>query len=178
MLTEEAKINANLGTGLPLPAGLKSVGQTQKILLNEENQTVDFTKDDIKHEHTVYFKNCRDCTYTFAADVTCTKIFVESCHNLRLRVAGRIITHTLEWWKCTGESELIVRKGCSVLTLQMDMCQGQVSVVYEDHNDFNRMIWSQMGEFTLKFNSLPDCELSASSQRMLDANPNVNVEGD
>ncbi|KAI3634898.1 hypothetical protein MIR68_007279 [Amoeboaphelidium protococcarum] len=173
-------INSQLGTGLPLPGALaKGANPQSKFLVTaEKGVEKHFTSNEIKHEHTVYFKDCHDVKYTFASDITCTKIFVEGCKNFSISLAGRIITHTLEVWKCEGNVNVLVQEGTSVQTMQLDLCPGNTTIEYEDSEDFNRLIWSAMGDFKLTFKSHPQHVLETSSRKMADRNSDIKVDSD
>ena len=54
--------------------------------------------EEIEMMDTLYFKNCTNCQFVVGA--TCTKIFVEACQNFTLRLNDRVITSTVEVWKC------------------------------------------------------------------------------
>lgn len=101
------------------------------------------TEDTLKMKETLYLKNLTDSI--IHVHTTCTKIFVESCTNMNLVFADRIITSTVEIWKC---SNVQMEIGTSVQTLQVDMCQN-VKCSYKSTEHFNRVIWSQCEDLAL-----------------------------
>jgi hypothetical protein len=109
----------------------------------------------------VYFRKCSDCTYQLRGD--CTKIFIESCERLTLVVEGRVLTHTMEVWKCR-DVQLEVKT--SVQTLQVDMCE-RVSVRYAKQAEFGRMVWSACEELALRFDDSTEHQLSTGTTEMM-----------
>jgi hypothetical protein len=87
---EQKKLKAQLGTGF--------VKTAEKFILNQTGVSTRFGEQDLKPTDTVYFKNNSDAEYHI--DATSTKVFVEGCRNMKLFLNDRIITHTLEVWKC------------------------------------------------------------------------------
>eukprot|EP01095_Lingulamoeba_sp_RSL-Kostka_P017324 TRINITY_DN892_c0_g1_i1.p1 TRINITY_DN892_c0_g1~~TRINITY_DN892_c0_g1_i1.p1 ORF type:complete len:323 (-),score=133.28 TRINITY_DN892_c0_g1_i1:202-1170(-) len=97
----------------------------------------------LSSRHTVYFKNCNNSTYTITDK--CVKVFAESCENLTLTIVGQLYTETCEIWKCNNVSLTCCT---SIKTLQVDQCDG-VNVTVEDEDDFDRLIWAGLNNFTI-----------------------------
>eukprot|EP00050_Salpingoeca_kvevrii_P013230 m.27457 g.27457 ORF g.27457 m.27457 type:complete len:479 (-) comp4775_c0_seq1:258-1694(-) len=74
------------------------------------------TADDINSNATVVISGCSDSKFTL--DALCTKVFVQGCNNLELFVNGKILTGTIEVFKCEN---LTLHFAVKVGTLQVDM---------------------------------------------------------
>lgn len=144
-------------------------------------------EEEIAMSDSIYFKKCQDCTFTIRA--TCTKIFIESCDRIRFNFEGKVITHTVEVWKCKGFEAMFKTP---VKTLQVDLCEG-VKVEWEKSDDFNRVVWSATEDLSLSFGDsgtltignhlvlthyIEEHKINVGSQKMAKLNPNVNPETD
>jgi len=58
------------------------------------------TKSDYDRKSTIVFQGCNDCEYTL--DYLCTKVFVQICKNFKLIIDKKVITQTVEVYKCDG----------------------------------------------------------------------------
>lgn len=72
----------------------------------------------------------QDCSYTL--ETLCTKIFIQGCTNFVLEVNSKVLTATVEVYKCDGV-KLHFRSKCG--TLQIDMCKN-VDVVFDEQAHF------------------------------------------
>jgi len=120
-------------------------------------------------KHTVYFKNCKDGTYTIADK--CVKVFAESCTNLKVTVEGQLYTETVEFWNCEN---VILNCATSIKTLQLDQIKG-VDVTFEDKNNFDRIIWAGLEDFKLTVGNLTH---SSSLEDVKQEFPNVRADID
>jgi hypothetical protein len=130
VVTEENKIKAQLGAG----EGIKGKNSTERIILNEQGKTL--ILDDLKFTDSLYFKKCSDST--FEVNSLCVKIFVEECKNMNFVLNGKVITETLEVWKCEAVN---VKVNTKVHTLQVDLCK-ETHFHFTDVDHFNRMVWA------------------------------------
>ena len=94
-----------------------STGKGTKVLAKLTGGTELVPKDSIGANDTLVLIGCEGTTVE--VDCTCTKVFMQSCKDVRLVLRGKIITHTVECFKsdgCTLEFE------CKVFTAQLDLC--------------------------------------------------------
>ncbi len=68
----------------------------------------------------------------YTLETMCTKIFVQGCTNFRLEINSKVLTATVEVYKCEGVN-LFFKSKCG--TLQIDMCK-DVHVVFEEQCHF------------------------------------------
>lgn len=140
--TEQKKLSAQLGAGF-------TKKNAEKVLINQTNQINHLTETDLQPTDTLYLKNNSDSEYH--VNTTTTKIFMEGCKNVQLYVNDRVITHTLEVWKCENVKIHLKTK---VQTVQVDMCQG-ADIHFETVDDFNRLVWSATEDLSLQFVNAP-----------------------
>jgi hypothetical protein len=134
---ESAKLQARIGTGKSSKVRAFFKEQGQKMVIGD---------DEVKPDEVITFSGCQNCEYTLIA--TCTKIFVEDCKDLMLRVAGKVITHTIEVDACERLNLLVSSK---VGTLHVERCK-KANIVVADKSLFPKdahMCWA--GCFMLRF---------------------------
>jgi hypothetical protein len=83
---------------------------------------------------TVVVMDCEDCTVELAS--TCVKVYMQNCKNLRLLLAAKVITHTLECYQCDG---CIVNIETKIWTAQMDLCRN-AKLNWARREDFQTVI--------------------------------------
>eukprot|EP00158_Paraphelidium_tribonemae_P009466 Partr_v1_DN28874_c3_g1_i3_m34247 putative Adenylate cyclase associated (CAP) C terminal len=162
---EMKRVNAQLGAGFTKKTA-------DKVYMNKNAEKIVLSDKELLATDSLFIKSCTDST--FAVDTTCTKIFVEGCKNVKLTFNGRIMTHTLEIWKCENVEAFI---NTSVQTLQIDISNG-VAVTYTKSPDFNRLVWSAVERLSLQFLDLPEQSLTTGSSVMAEVNKSINVETD
>lgn len=82
------------------------------------NVIEDLTEAQVSTRATLVFSNCSDCTYTVST--ICTKVYVQGCKNFVLHINSKVITSTIEIYKCQNVTTNFNTK-CG--TLQIDMCR-------------------------------------------------------
>jgi hypothetical protein len=69
-----------------------------KVILNKTRETIELGSGEIDPADTLYIKGCSECEINVLS--MSTKIFVEGCQKLKLKLNERVITQTIEIWKC------------------------------------------------------------------------------
>jgi len=94
--------------------------QNSIFITNEEGKVKNFQPEgaeaDLKNVPTIYLKSCKNGEYTF--DRRTTKVLIEGCENIRVRINQNVLTNTIEVWKCKN---LTLDLNHEVRTLQLDM---------------------------------------------------------
>eukprot|EP01083_Nonionella_stella_P173614 599427_1 len=124
---EQAKMQALLGNAKA--ANTKSYnGQT--------GVTATLSQSDVDSKATLVFQQCSDCTYTLTT--LCTKVFVLCCRNFELVVDAKIVTQTLEIFKC---DDVRVKTSQNIHTVQVDMSD-KVAMRFDSRPNFRSVIWA------------------------------------
>jgi hypothetical protein len=134
---ESAKLQARIGSGKSSKVRAFFKEQGRKMVIGD---------DEVKPDEVVTFSGCQNCEYTLTA--TCTKVFVEDCKDIVLKIAGKVITHTIEVDACERMNLLVSSK---VGTLHVERCK-KTNVVVADKALFPKdahMVWA--GCFMLRF---------------------------
>jgi len=119
--------------------------QAAKYILGKRGLKETFGEGSHEPQATVYFKNCHDCD--FILDAMCTKVLIEDCHNCKITLNQKIITNTLDIWKC-NDSQLHVNT--KIGTLQADICK-KLKVDFSLKGDFTTMVWAGVYDLSLSF---------------------------
>jgi hypothetical protein len=141
--------------------------QQSKLIHSLKNETKTLAKADLSPNDTLYFKQCSDCE--FVVDAMCTKIFIEGCQNLKIKVNERVITQTLEVWKCDAVD---IDLNTKIQTVQLDLIKG-ARVNFSSKEHFNRLIWSAVDDLRLTFADASEHVLETGVQQMLASNANL-----
>jgi len=158
--TDQMRLQSAVGTGKT--AKLKAYYQL-------ENQQKEITEEDVKLDEVISFSKCKNCEYTITAG--CTKIFVEHCEDLILRLQGKIITHTVEVDACQRMNLLVYTK---IGTLQLERCE-KINVMIEEKKLFRGgfMIWA--GTNMLRF-QVEDATINCDFDLMYKLDKTLNRE--
>lgn len=92
--------------------------------------------DSFGHNSTLVFFNCTDCVYTVEA--YSLKVYLQGCKNVKVVFNGKILTSTLEAFKCEN---LDVTLNTTCGTLQADMCDG-LAVTYAKREMLTMIVWA------------------------------------
>lgn len=92
--------------------------------------------DDYEHRATLVFQGCKDCDYTLSE--ICTKVFIQDCENLTLKINGTVMTATVEAYKSKNIKVFVNKK---IQTMQLDLCE-DVHVTYASKDVFNFVVWA------------------------------------
>ena len=93
-----------------------STAKGTKVLAKLNGTTEKLEKDSFDANQTLVVMGCNDCVVE--VDTTCVKVFLQMCNNVRLHLRGKVITHTLEAYKCNDRAVHIETK---IWTAQMDL---------------------------------------------------------
>jgi hypothetical protein len=105
-----------------------------KVLAKLSGVTQVLTDGSFDANQTLVLMGCRDCVVD--VQTTCVKVFVNSCENVRLTLSAKVITHTLEVYKCRGCDFAI---GTKVWTAQVDLCHA-CTLQFADREQFQTII--------------------------------------
>jgi len=94
------------------------------------------TKSDYDRKATLVFQGCNDCEYTL--DYLCTKVFVQVCNNFKLIIDKKVVTQTVEFYKCNNVTMQANKK---IRTCQVDM-SNNVKLVYKTRDNIDGVIWA------------------------------------
>ncbi|KAF9202804.1 hypothetical protein BGZ49_007070 [Haplosporangium sp. Z 27] len=117
----------------------------------------------------LYIMNCENCEYTIKDKPV--KLSIENCKNLVLKVEGKILTGTVDIWKC-GNISLDFER--SVSTFQFDNIQS-ITVRLPDSEHFGSMIWAGCEDVNLH---LGDDIHVLSYSELQSRNPSLRPETD
>ncbi|KAF8976706.1 hypothetical protein BGZ46_008043 [Entomortierella lignicola] len=117
----------------------------------------------------LYIMNCENCEYTIKDKPV--KLSIENCKNLVLKVEGKILTGTVDIWKCENISLDFER---SVSTFQFDNIQS-ITVRLPDSEHFGSMIWAGCEDVNLH---LGDDIHVLSYSELQSRNPSLRPETD
>eukprot|EP00051_Salpingoeca_urceolata_P005319 m.72135 g.72135 ORF g.72135 m.72135 type:complete len:498 (-) comp14233_c0_seq4:36-1529(-) len=133
-----------LAARAPVPVGTKSEGHTaikgEDLSQNEvarmqamlggakakdtvahtgqKGVTVNINDESLPSSSTLVISGCEDSTFT--VDVMCAKVFLQGCKNVTLHANARILTATVEAYKCEGVTCNLATK---IGTVQADLCK-------------------------------------------------------
>eukprot|EP00730_Choanoeca_flexa_P019510 TRINITY_DN9534_c0_g1_i1.p1 TRINITY_DN9534_c0_g1~~TRINITY_DN9534_c0_g1_i1.p1 ORF type:complete len:345 (+),score=99.96 TRINITY_DN9534_c0_g1_i1:97-1131(+) len=116
-----------------------------KVFANLKGENITVAAGDIDPRSTLVFANCNDCT--FVIDSLCTKVFVQSCASLNLTFNAKIVTHTVEMYKC---SAITGRFGSKIGTMQLDLVEG-CDITFKKQAHFGSIIWAGCQQLSVKF---------------------------
>ena len=146
-------------------------------------------EDEVDHNATLVFFNCKDCTYTVEA--YCIKLYVQGCENLTLVLNGKIITATIETFKCT---ELTLQCNTAVGTLQVcvvprgfaahrtdprrlqaDLCNG-LRAVFREKALLKMLVWAGCDALSVRCEDDAEATLAVGYEAELARDPDLNRE--
>jgi len=135
--------------------------------LEGENRIIG--ESEVSHDDVVSFTGCKNCEYTI--DTRCTKVFVERCEDLVLRVKGKIMTDTLEFDACERTNVLLYTK---IGTLQVERCN-KINILIQEKEHFSSgfMIWA--GCFMMRL-TVDDLVMNCDFGLTQKLDPTINIE--
>lgn len=111
-----------------------STAKGTKVLTKLNGVTEKLEKDSFDANQTLVLMGCTDCVVE--VETTCVKVFLQLCTNVTLHLRSKVITHTLEAYKCDGCNVVISTK---IWTAQMDLCKG-CNLDFASREDFQTII--------------------------------------
>lgn len=103
-----------------------------------------------------------------------TKIFIEGCDKVNFTFNGRVITQTVEVWKC---NDFAMKANTAIKTLQIDLTN-KADIQFEKADHFNRIVWAATEDLKLAFDDNEEHKLEVGTKKMIEVNPNVKAETD
>lgn len=166
---EQARLQAMIGN-LRKQNGQFIIDETdKKYTLDRQEKKLEDGTVDLKAVPTVYFKNCKNGEYTI--DHRVAKILIENCENLTLTLNGKLLTSTMEIWKCKG---VHLHANTKVKTLQLDIMTG-MKVTYNTKDDFQSIVWQDVDSIDVAFKDDESLNLSTGFAHMLEKFPDSDV---
>jgi len=140
-------------------------------LSGERGEKKKLTKEQVKRESTLYFKDCHNGEYVVAAP--CTKVMIEGCNSCKIFLNAQIKTEVVEIWKCE-DTHLMINS--PVKTLQADLSK-DLRFRFAKKETFSQIIWG--GVYGLDVSFLDSEETLASGfEQMKLLYPDVNDQTD
>jgi len=177
--TENGKQEAKI-TSSPIDA--KDQKKLQAMLGNPKEQKAEYVLNQkgqkgVKMEShspqaTIYFKGCDDCE--FFVESLCTKVLIESCNNCTVTFNKKIVTNTVDVWKCENV-ELHVNT--PIGTLQADMCK-KLKVNYAEKSHLNTLVWAGVHDLHLSFKDADVHNTVTGFSHMKEKNPSMDLKED
>eukprot|EP00005_Dracoamoeba_jomungandri_P009181 CAMPEP_0174269286 /NCGR_PEP_ID=MMETSP0439-20130205/40495_1 /TAXON_ID=0 /ORGANISM="Stereomyxa ramosa, Strain Chinc5" /LENGTH=296 /DNA_ID=CAMNT_0015357979 /DNA_START=86 /DNA_END=976 /DNA_ORIENTATION=+ len=124
-----------------MEAALKN--QDIHLVEEEDGQTKEFTKTELKNKTSLYLKNCKNGEYT--TSVTCAKLFVQGCSDCKIILNGRLKTSTIEAWSCNN---VVFQINQVAKTFQLDL-SSNIEINYKEKKNFFQLIWGGVQRLTL-----------------------------
>jgi len=159
---EQKKMNAMLG-------GHKD--NVVKSIANEKDQPLRKLTDHASNA-SLYFKNCQNSEYSI--DELCTKVFIEGCSNCKFTLNGKIVTSTVDTWKC---DDLELNINTPVGTLQVDVCK-KLNVTYDKKEYLQTLVWAQAFDLSIDFKDGPQHKMVTGFEQEKANHPNLALDVD
>lgn len=131
--------------------------------MNEDGKKVTLTEKDVKKESTLLFKNCTNGYYEIASPCTklligkkdpipiivieTKKIAIDACDGSTFVLNERIMTSTLDIYKC---SKLKVNINIKLGTVQADLCK-DLHVEFLNKDLITQFVWAGVHNLTVAF---------------------------
>lgn len=119
---------------------------------------------------TLIFHDCHNCTYTIANYAI--KVYVQDCTNFKVVFDGKVLTQTVEVFKC---EKLSLVFNTVIGTLQADQIDG-LELNYTTRANFGMVVWAGCEGLNLTFDDEPASNFSTSYSQMSEGNGTVNKE--
>jgi len=145
--------------------------QDMVCLSGERSEKKKLTKEHVKPDSTVYFKDCHASEYILAAP--CTKVMIEGCHQCKIFLNAQIKTEVVEIWKCDSATLMI---NSAVKTLQADLSK-DLAFRYARKESFSQIIWGGVYGLAVSFLDSED-SLQSGFEHMKEAYPDINDQTD
>jgi len=124
---EKIKMQAMLGA---------AKSKDTKVFSNLQDRELTVASGELDPRATVVIARCTDCS--FVLESMCTKLFLQDCTNVKLVCKGKIVTQTVEMYKCHNiTADFHVKIG----TLQLDMSK-KLKLTYAKEALFGNIIWA------------------------------------
>jgi hypothetical protein len=134
--------------------------QVAKYFLNEDGKKVTLTEKDVKKESTLLFKNCTNGYYEIGSP--CTKLLIDACDGSTFVLNERIMTSTLDIYKC---SKLKVNINIKLGTVQADLCK-DLHVEFLNKDLITQLVWAGVHNLTVAFTQNSNLNLKTGFEEM------------
>ncbi|KAJ3214594.1 hypothetical protein HDU67_001459 [Dinochytrium kinnereticum] len=145
-------------------------------LADLDGETRVFESGSIPLSNSLFLRKLKNCDITI--DTTVTKVMVEDCIAITLRLKKRVITQMLEVWR---SDDCKIEISSPIQTLQVDMCKN-LDVFYEKKDDFASLVWAKSDDIHLRFGDCTGQEgmdaegrFSTGFERFQAASPDFNA---
>lgn len=138
---DKAKMQALLGN---------AKAANTKSYVGLKNITKTLTSEDYDNKMTVVFQSCHGCHYTM--DSMCTKVFVTACRDFTLTIDKKVVTQTLELYKCENAT---ININVRIRTVQADM-SNKVTLKFNTKENFDNVVWAGVEGLVTEFGDVPD----------------------
>ncbi|KNC73185.1 hypothetical protein SARC_14256 [Sphaeroforma arctica JP610] len=108
--------------------------QNMKVFFGTSNQNITFNDGHIRI--TIVFQGCSDCEFTINSPSA--KVFMQGCKNITVHMNDRIVTSTVEAYKCDN---LSLYYHTRVETTQIDVCN-DVKCAFDTVDGLGFIIWA------------------------------------
>eukprot|EP00039_Didymoeca_costata_P009883 m.131687 g.131687 ORF g.131687 m.131687 type:complete len:498 (-) comp14633_c0_seq6:561-2054(-) len=151
-----------------ITAMLGTANAANTVTVANQQNTEKIIEDGSFHPNSaLVFYNCENCTYTLNAYTT--KIYFQGLKNTTVILNGKVITATLEAFRC---EKLKLEINTKVGTLQADMCDG-LDVKVEKRDDFGMLVWAGCEDLITSFGddeTIIKTGFSSASEKYADLN--------
>lgn len=167
MVTSEGTMSKEDSARLQASIGAGKSGKV-KAFFQLEDQSREIQESEVLDDEVISFCGCKNCDFTVSA--RCTKVFVERCENLLLRLNGTVLTGVVEVDACEKVNLVANTK---IGTLQVERCS-KVNILVQNKEHFNGfMIWA--GCFMLRL-QVHDAVMSCDFGLTQKLDPTINIE--
>lgn len=172
-LKEQARLQAQIGN-LRQQNGQFFLDETdKKYTLERKGETKqDDGTLDLKAIPSVYFCGCKKGEYTI--DHRTAKILIENCEDLVVNINGKVLTSTLEVWKCKNVTLKINSK---IKTVQCDIMTG-MKIEFAQKDQFQAIVWQDVDTVDVSFLDQPSLNLSTGFEHMSKVYPDSEAKID
>jgi len=117
------------------------------IGLTDVERTIQPTEEGMPELPVLIISGCKGCRLTLAPELSAIKVQVEDCTDTSVDVRARVLTETVEVYKCERTS---VRLGAKAATLQVDKCTG-LALTFAQVAFFDRLMSTGARATTIAF---------------------------
>eukprot|EP00300_Choanocystis_sp_HF-7_P017772 c19826_g1_i2.p2 GENE.c19826_g1_i2~~c19826_g1_i2.p2 ORF type:complete len:328 (+),score=72.34 c19826_g1_i2:62-1045(+) len=141
---EKKRLQAQLGAGKAKDTKyfLRKSGVTETLEATE-GATVD---DGVC---TLYFRECENSRFEIQS--MSAKIMIDLCTNCTFVVSGKVVTATIEMYKCAANTMVL---SVPIRTIQADLCDG-AAFQFARAEDFDRIVWAGTEGLRVTFDDTP-----------------------
>jgi len=166
---EQARITAMIANSKEANTQIIKDEKDQKKTIESRGEQKAGEALDLKSIPTIYFNKCSNGVYTI--DHRTTKIFIEDVKDTTIIVNGKILTSTIEAWKCEN---VTIQLNTKVKTLQLDISKN-LSVDYDSLENFQCIVWQNLDKLNLSFADNKDYDLKTGFENVKEKYPDSDI---